>query len=50
MSPEPSNSSSQLSLAAQMTEPADQPYTDAARALVKAGFLFVNYLERPCQS
>jgi MarR family transcriptional regulator, 2-MHQ and catechol-resistance regulon repressor len=50
MSPEPPNSSSKLSLAAQMTEPAEQPYADAARALVKAGFLFVNYLERPCQS
>jgi MarR family 2-MHQ and catechol resistance regulon transcriptional repressor len=50
MSPEQSKRSSQLSLAAQMTEPDDQPYVDAARALVKAGFLFVNHLERPCQS
>src|SRR5580704_15001773 len=50
MSPEQSNRSSQLSLAAQMTEPDDQPYVDAARALVKAGFLFVNHLERPWKS
>ena len=50
MASKQSNPASQLSLAAQMTQPDDQPYLDAARALVKAGFLFVNYLERPCQS
>jgi MarR family 2-MHQ and catechol resistance regulon transcriptional repressor len=33
---------SQVSLAAQVTQPADQPSLDAARALVKAAFLFVN--------
>jgi MarR family 2-MHQ and catechol resistance regulon transcriptional repressor len=49
MASKQSNPASQLSLAAQMTEPDDQPYLDAARALVKAGFLFVNHLERPCQ-
>jgi MarR family 2-MHQ and catechol resistance regulon transcriptional repressor len=36
------NPSSQLSLEAQVTRPADQPFIDAARALVKAAFLFVN--------
>jgi MarR family transcriptional regulator, 2-MHQ and catechol-resistance regulon repressor len=45
-----SDTSSQLSLAAQMTEPADQLFIDAARALVKAAFLFVNRCERPYQA
>jgi DNA-binding MarR family transcriptional regulator len=39
--------SSQLSLEAQITQPADQPFIDAARALVKAAFLFVNRPGRP---
>lgn len=42
MSPKQSDSSSQLSLEAQVTRPADQPFIDTARALVKAAFLFVN--------
>ncbi|HEY2106977.1 MAG TPA: MarR family transcriptional regulator [Candidatus Binataceae bacterium] len=49
MSPEQSNSSSQPALVAQMMEPVDQLYGNAARALLKAGFLFANYVERPCQ-
>ena len=40
----------QLSLAAQVIEPADQPFIDVARALIKAGFLFVNETERTYQS
>jgi MarR family 2-MHQ and catechol resistance regulon transcriptional repressor len=40
----------QLSLAAQVTDTADQPFVDVARALIKAGFLFVNETERPYQS
>jgi MarR family 2-MHQ and catechol resistance regulon transcriptional repressor len=42
MPPQPLNPSSQLSLEAQVTQPADQPVIDLARSLVKAGFLFVN--------
>jgi DNA-binding MarR family transcriptional regulator len=40
----------QLSLAAQVTDTADQPFVDVARALIKASFLFVNETERPYQS
>jgi MarR family 2-MHQ and catechol resistance regulon transcriptional repressor len=40
----------QLSLAAQVTDTADQPFVDVARALIQAGFLFVNETERPYQS
>jgi MarR family transcriptional regulator, 2-MHQ and catechol-resistance regulon repressor len=40
----------QSSLWAQMIAPADQPFVDAGRALVKAGFLFVNRPERPYQT
>jgi DNA-binding MarR family transcriptional regulator len=40
----------QLSLAAQVTEAADQPFVDVTRALLKASFLFVNETERPYQS
>ncbi len=50
MSSKQSDTSSQLSLAAQMTEPADQPFLDAARALVRAGFLFVNRSEGAYQA
>jgi MarR family transcriptional regulator, 2-MHQ and catechol-resistance regulon repressor len=45
-----SNPASQLSLAAQMTKPADQPFIDVVRALVKATFLLVNHPERPSQA
>ncbi len=47
MPPQQFNPPSQLSLEAQVTQPADQPFIDAARALVKAGFLFVNRPRRP---
>jgi MarR family 2-MHQ and catechol resistance regulon transcriptional repressor len=50
MPPKQSTPSSQLSLEAQMTDPADQPFLVAARALVKAGFLFVNRAGRPYQA
>jgi MarR family transcriptional regulator, 2-MHQ and catechol-resistance regulon repressor len=30
-----------------VVQPADQPFIDAARALLKAGFLFVNHPSRP---
>jgi DNA-binding MarR family transcriptional regulator len=33
-----------------VTDPADQPFIDAARALIKASFLFVNETESPYQS
>jgi DNA-binding MarR family transcriptional regulator len=39
--------SDQPSLEAQMTQAADQPFIDAARALVKVAFLFVNRPGRP---
>ena len=45
-----SSPSRPLSLAAQVTDPADQPFVDVARALIKAGFLFINETERPYQS
>ena len=38
------------SLAEQVTDATDQPFVDLARALLKAGFLFVNQTERPYQS
>jgi MarR family transcriptional regulator, 2-MHQ and catechol-resistance regulon repressor len=44
------NPSGQLSLEAHVTRPADQPFIDAARAMVKAAFLFVNHPERPYQA
>lgn len=34
-------------LAAQITRPADQPFVDAARTLLKAGFLFSSRPDRP---
>jgi MarR family 2-MHQ and catechol resistance regulon transcriptional repressor len=45
-----SSPSRPLSLAAQVTDAADQPFVDVARALIKAGFLFINETERPYQS
>jgi MarR family transcriptional regulator, 2-MHQ and catechol-resistance regulon repressor len=50
VSPKEANPSSQPPLAAQITEPADQPFIDVARALLKAAFLFVNQPERPYQA
>ncbi len=50
MPPKQSSPSRQLSLAARVTEAGDQPFVDASRALIKAGFLFVNQTERPYQS
>jgi MarR family transcriptional regulator, 2-MHQ and catechol-resistance regulon repressor len=47
MSPKQSRLSEQPSLAAQVAEPAEQPFVDAGRALLKAGFLFANHRERP---
>jgi MarR family 2-MHQ and catechol resistance regulon transcriptional repressor len=35
------------SLAEQVTEVADQPFSEAARGLLRAGFLFSNHKERP---
>jgi MarR family transcriptional regulator, 2-MHQ and catechol-resistance regulon repressor len=40
----------QPALAAQATQPADQPYLEAARALLKASFLFSSHPERACQT
>ena len=40
----------ELTLAAKILKPADRPFTDAARALLKAGFLFLNHPERPYPS
>jgi MarR family transcriptional regulator, 2-MHQ and catechol-resistance regulon repressor len=36
-----------LTLAAKTLKPADLPFTEAGRALLKAGFLFLNHPERP---
>jgi DNA-binding MarR family transcriptional regulator len=45
----PKSPSGTLSLPAQVIAPADQPFIDAGRALVKAAFLFANHPERPYQ-
>jgi len=50
MPPQQFDPPSQLALEAQVTQPADQPFIDAAQALVKAGFLFVNRPGRPYQA
>ncbi|HTW89852.1 MAG TPA: MarR family transcriptional regulator [Candidatus Binataceae bacterium] len=50
MLPKPSKPSTHLSRAAQTIEHDDQPFTDAARALVKAGFLFTNHPDRRYQA
>ena len=42
-----SNRSEPLSLVAQLIEPAEQPFVDVGRALLKASFLFANHRERP---
>ena len=34
-------------LAAKTLKPADRPFTDAARALIKSSYLFLNHPERP---
>jgi DNA-binding MarR family transcriptional regulator len=47
MSQRQSSSSGQPSLTAPVAQPADQPFVDAARALIKAAFLFANHPERP---
>jgi MarR family transcriptional regulator, 2-MHQ and catechol-resistance regulon repressor len=47
MTPKPSSSVEQRSLLAQVTEPADQPSIELARALLRASFLFANYPGRP---
>ena len=40
----------QLSLAEEVIEPADRPFTDAARALLRADFLLINHPLRPNQA
>ena len=47
MPPKQSSRSEALSLAAQVTEPGEQPFIDAGRALLKAGFLLANHPKRP---
>lgn len=47
MPPKESGPSAPPSLAEQVLEPAEQPFIDAARALLKAGFLFTNHPLRP---
>jgi DNA-binding MarR family transcriptional regulator len=42
-----SNRAEPLTLAAQVTDPAEQPFVDAGRALLKASFLLANHRERP---
>ena len=42
-----SNRAKPLSLAAQATDPTEQPFVDAGRALLKASFLFANHRDRP---
>ena len=42
MTPKPSDTAKPTTLLAQVIEPGDQPYIDAARALIKAGFHFPN--------
>jgi DNA-binding MarR family transcriptional regulator len=47
MSQRQSSSSGQPSFTAPMARSADQPFVDAARALIRAAFLFANHPERP---
>jgi MarR family transcriptional regulator, 2-MHQ and catechol-resistance regulon repressor len=47
MPPKESGPSAPPSLAEQVLEPAERPFIDAARALLKAGFLFTNHPLRP---
>jgi MarR family transcriptional regulator, 2-MHQ and catechol-resistance regulon repressor len=42
MTPKPSSSASEPSLIAQVTTPEEQPYIEVVRALIKAGYLFLN--------
>lgn len=45
----PKTPSGPLSLPAQVIAPADQPFIDVGRALLKAAFLFANHPDRPYQ-
>ena len=45
-----SGPSGQPSLVEQVIEPAERPFTDAVRALLKAGYLLVNHPMRPNQA
>jgi MarR family transcriptional regulator, 2-MHQ and catechol-resistance regulon repressor len=45
--PKESGPSAQLPLLEQLIDPADQPFVDAVRALLKAGFLLPNHPLRP---
>ncbi len=47
MPPKQSGASAQPPLVEQVLEPADRPFTDVTRALLKAGFLLPNYPLRP---
>ncbi|HTT75364.1 MAG TPA: MarR family transcriptional regulator [Candidatus Binataceae bacterium] len=46
MPQKPSSPAKQPSLAAQLSQPADQPFTELSRALLRVNFLFVNHPER----
>jgi hypothetical protein len=50
MSQKPSAHAKQPSLVAQVTPPADQPFIDIARALLRANFLFSNHPAREYQA
>ena len=50
MASKESNPSRPLSLAEAVIEPIDLPFTEAARALLKAGFLFTSHPLRPNQA
>jgi MarR family transcriptional regulator, 2-MHQ and catechol-resistance regulon repressor len=47
MTPKPSGPADQLPLIAQVLQPDDQPFSDLARALLRAGFLLDNHPQRP---
>jgi DNA-binding MarR family transcriptional regulator len=47
MPSKPSSLADQSSLVAQITQSDEQPFIDAVRALIRAGFLFANHTQRP---
>jgi DNA-binding MarR family transcriptional regulator len=47
MAPKPTAPADQLPLIAQVIRPDEQPFSDLARAVLKAGFLFGNHPQRP---
>jgi MarR family transcriptional regulator, 2-MHQ and catechol-resistance regulon repressor len=50
MTAKPSGTAKQTTLLAEVTEPEDQPFIDAARALIRVVFQFSNHPKSACQT